>query len=148
MHLIYLLFASIIPLAKCAPRISPSSKILHSLNLTDDELGATVFALLYGTPLLAFYQLANTTLPSIGTNVLGNKNSTATASTRSVVRPNVDTIYGTATYDLSATDLVLTVPPMEEGRFYLFAFYDPSVLNSHASVDDVQHLRKVELFNG
>jgi hypothetical protein len=63
-----------------------------------------------------------------GTNVLGSHNTTATASTRNVVRPNVDTVYAAATFDLSATDLVLTVPPMEEDRFYLFAFYDPSAI--------------------
>lgn len=62
-----------------------------------------------------------------GTNILGSRNTTATASTRNVVRPNVDTIYAAGTFDLSATDLVLTVAPMDEDRFYLFAFYDPSV---------------------
>jgi hypothetical protein len=125
MHLTYLLFATLLPFIECTLRNSPSSEILQSLNLTDDELGATVFALLYGVPLLAFYQLVNGTLSEEGLNVFGYINSTATASTRTVVRPNVDTIYGSATYDLSGSDLVLTVPPMEEDRFYLFAFYDP-----------------------
>jgi hypothetical protein len=128
MHLLYLLIASLITLAQCTPRHSPSREILRSLNLTDNELGATVFALLYGAPLLAYYQLVNSTLPAVGTNVFAKENSTSTASTRTVVRPNVDTIYGSITYDLSATDLILSLPPMEEDRFYLFAFYDPSVI--------------------
>ena len=61
-------------------------------------------------------------------NILYNHNTTATASTRNVVRPNVDTIYAEAIFDLSATDVVLTLPAMEEDRFYLAAFYDPSVI--------------------
>lgn len=114
------------------PLPSPSSNLLFSLNLSVDELGATVFSLLYGSPLLAFYQLTKGTLTSEGTNVLGSHNTTATASTRNVVRPNVDTVYAAGAFDLSATDLVLTVPPMEEDRFYLFAFYDPSVIAVHS----------------
>ncbi|KAF2807740.1 uncharacterized protein BDZ99DRAFT_464651 [Mytilinidion resinicola] len=125
MHLHHLLFAFLFSSIQCAPLSSPSSDLLRSLNLTVDELGATVFALLYGTPLMDFYQLAEGTLTTVGSNVLGHKNATATASTHNVVRPNVDTIYGSATYDLSATDLVLVLPPMDEDRFYLFAIYDP-----------------------
>jgi hypothetical protein len=128
MHLYHLLFACLFTLIQCTPLPSPSSNVLLSLNLTVDELGATVFSLLYGSPLLAFYQLAAGTLTGEGTNVLGSHNTTATASTRNVVRPNVDTVYAASTFDLSATDLILTVPPMEKDRFYLFAFYDPSVI--------------------
>jgi Protein of unknown function (DUF1254) len=131
MHLYHLLFACLFTLIQCAPLPSPSSNLLLSLNLTVDELGATVFSLLYGSPLLAFYQLAGT-LTDEGTNVLGSHNTTATASTHNVVRPNVDTVYAAGTFDLSATDLVLTVPLMEEDRFYLFAFYDPSVIAVHS----------------
>jgi hypothetical protein len=133
MHLYdLLLFACLCTLIQCVPLPSPSSNLLFSLNLSVDELGATVFSLLYGSPLLAFYQLTKGTLTGEGTNVLGSHNTTATASTRNVVRPNVDTVYAAGAFDLSATDLVLTVPPMEEDRFYLFAFYDPSVIAVHS----------------
>ncbi|KAF2495303.1 hypothetical protein BU16DRAFT_386127 [Lophium mytilinum] len=121
----HLLFALLFGSIQCAPLSSPSSDLLRSLNLSVDELGATVFSLIYGTPLMNFYQLAAGTLTSVGPNFIGHRNTTATASTKNVVRPNVDTIYGTAATDLSATDLVLVVPPMDADRFYLFALYDP-----------------------
>lgn len=58
-------------------------------------------------------------------DILYRHNTTATASTRNVVRPNVDTKYAEAIFDLSATDIVLALPAMEGDRFYLAAFYDP-----------------------
>src|SRR5581483_7281486 len=42
----------------------------------------------------------------------------ATASFRTVVRPNVDTIYSTAWLDLSVQPVVLTVPP-SNGRYFM-----------------------------
>lgn len=127
MHFSHLLFASLVSSIHAAPLPSSSSDLLLGLNLTVNELGATVFSLLYGDPLQAFYQLAQGIIKDVGTNVLVHRNTTATASTLNVIRPNVDTIYATSMFDLSATDLVLTMPVMENDRFYLFAFYDPSV---------------------
>lgn len=37
--------------------------------------------------------------------------------------PNSDTLYSEALIDLSATDLVITVPEIED-RFFVAAFYD------------------------
>jgi hypothetical protein len=128
MYLYFLHFASLFTLIQCVPLPSPSSDLLRSLDLTVDELGATVFSLIYGSPLLAFYQLAGAILTAPGPNIMGSHNTTATAATRNVVRPNVDTVYSAGIFDLSATDLVLTVPPMEEDRLYLFEFYDPLVI--------------------
>jgi hypothetical protein len=132
MFLYHILFACLFSSIRGAPLPSSSVDLLRGLNLTIDELGATVFSLLYGSPLVQFYQLAATTLQHEGTNVLGSHNTTATASTRNVVRPNVDTVYAAGTFDLSATDLVLTMPLMAEDRFYLFAFYDPSVFSIYS----------------
>lgn len=55
MHLYHLLFACLFTLIQCPPLPSPSSNLLLSHNLTVDELGTTVFSLLYGAPLLQFY---------------------------------------------------------------------------------------------
>lgn len=127
MYFHHILFASLFTLVQCVSLPSSSRNLLLSLNLTVDELGATVFSLLYGDPLIAFAQLAEPLVVGLGTNVLASQNSTSTASTRNVVRPNVDTLYAAGTFDLSANDVGLTVPDMEEDRFYLFAFYDPLV---------------------
>lgn len=128
MHLHYVLFSCLPTLIQCAPLPTPSSDLLRSLDLTVDELGATVFSLLYGSPLLAFVHFANSTLAGLGSNVIGFQGTLSNASTHQVVRPNVDTVYATATYDLAATDLILTIPPMEKDRYYAFSFFDPSVL--------------------
>lgn len=125
MYLYHLLFASLISLIECTPLPSDSSNLLRSLDLPVDATGATAFSLLYGTPLINFLQIANQTLLYGGSNVLFSHNTTATAATHTVVRPNVDTVYAEAIFDLSATDLVLTLPAMEEDRFYLAAFFDP-----------------------
>ena len=49
--------------------------------------------------------------------ILGNP------SFRSVVRPNVDTLYSTAWLDLSREPVVMTVPP-SNGRYYLMQCMD------------------------
>ncbi|KAK5710463.1 hypothetical protein LTR15_012953 [Elasticomyces elasticus] len=125
MHLHYLLLSCLPTLIQCGPLPTRSGDLLRSLNLTVDQHGATVFSLLYGSPLLSFVQFASKTIGGEGTNVLGFNGNLSDASTHDVVRPNVDTIYATATYDLAATDLVLTVPPMESDRYYSFSFFDP-----------------------
>ncbi len=127
-----ILLAGLAAFVQAAPLPDSSNALLQSLNLPIDEVGATAFSLLYGTPLVGFRQLASTSgiLELDGTNVLASHDTAANASVHVVVRPNVDTIYSTGVFDLSATDLVVTVPPMEEDRFYLFAFYDPSVQHS------------------
>ena len=128
MHLHHLLFAYLLTLIECTPLPSLGSNLLRSLDLPVDETGATAFSLLYGSPLLNFLTIAKSTLVYGESNILYSHNTTATASTRTVVRPNVDTIYAEAIFDLSATDVVLNLPAMEEDRFYLAAFFDPSVI--------------------
>ena len=128
MFLYPLLFAYLLTIIECTPLPSPSSNLLGSLDLPVDETGATAFSILYGIPLTNFLQIAKSTLVYGESNVLYGYNTTATASTRTVVRPNVDTVYAEAIFDLSATDVVLTLPAMEEDRFYLAAFFDPSVI--------------------
>jgi len=49
----------------------------------------------------------------------------STAADNSVVRTNVDTIYALSILDLAEQHVVVTVPPMQENRFYLFSLYDP-----------------------
>jgi hypothetical protein len=47
-----------------------------------------------------------------------------------LVRPNVDTLYSMAAIDLSHSDVVLTIPPVDDSRFYVFPFYDLYVIFS------------------
>ncbi|GAM83845.1 hypothetical protein ANO11243_018350 [Dothideomycetidae sp. 11243] len=86
---------------------------------------ATAFAIIYGTPLAAY---ANATLPlllSSQTNNISSAPALLDASFQSVVRPNVDTLYSLAAIDISHDDLVISIPAIDDGRYWSFAFLDP-----------------------
>ncbi|KAF2172116.1 hypothetical protein M409DRAFT_17356 [Zasmidium cellare ATCC 36951] len=85
---------------------------------------ATAFALTYGYPLLAFHQLANRFLTYNVSNFIYHSRELSTPDNRTVVKPNVDTLYSTAVLDLSQTDLALTVPDIPSSQYALFSFYD------------------------
>jgi hypothetical protein len=91
------------------------------------EQNATAFALLYGYPLLAFEKLAPPLLDLVGVNKIVHARVLATAANRTVVKPNVDTLYSTMIFDLSQANVVITVPEIPADQFYLFSYYDPSV---------------------
>lgn len=86
---------------------------------------ATAFALAYGYPLLAFEKLAPLLANTIGVNQLYNARTLDTAADRQVVKPNVDTLYSTAIFDLSHNDVIVTVPDVPSSQFALFSYYDP-----------------------
>ena len=106
---------------------SDISQVFLDYDLPFNELGASVFSLIYGYPLASYRSEfeGSTGLSALGTNKLFSAGKPADASTTNVVKPNVDTEYAQAVIDLSAHDLVLTLPPMQQDRYYLFAFYDP-----------------------
>lgn len=81
-------------------------------------------ALTYGYPLLAFQQYLLPRLAS-GPNTLLHERALSTSSDRSVVTPNVDTIYTSAVIDLSQHDVTLQVPNIPDDLYALFSFYDP-----------------------
>ncbi|KAK7002285.1 DUF1254-like protein [Favolaschia claudopus] len=58
------------------------------------------------------------------TNTFAHATTLANASFRTVVLPNTDTLYSAALLDLSAGDVVVTMPERELGRFYVLPFYD------------------------
>lgn len=64
-------------------------------------------------------------ITSVGTNAIYNEKYTATASEAAIVRPNVDTLYSKIAVDLSANDIAITIPKIDD-RFYVFPFYDVS----------------------
>lgn len=103
--------------------------LLHAATTSAQHMSpqnATEFALLYGYPLLAFQR---SSVPRIqqagGTNILAHARGLATAANREVVKPNADTIYSNAVYDLSRQDVAITIPEIPSDQFALFSFYDP-----------------------
>ncbi|KAJ7488131.1 hypothetical protein FB451DRAFT_1081737 [Mycena latifolia] len=110
----------------------PSSQIPMLSGLNTEASGpaqdATVFSLIYGMPLAQYVPFANSIANMSGghwtTNSLLHSTSLVDASYRTVVMPNVDTLYSQGLIDLSTADLVATMPDMEPGRFYVCPFYD------------------------
>lgn len=90
---------------------------------------ATAFALVYGYPLLAWQRDASGVIQDVGINSLQHARELSTPANRSVVKPNVDTLYSTLIYDLSEADLEISIPEVPADNFKLFSFYDPYGVN-------------------
>lgn len=105
------------------------TELLKSYNFTDDATGATAFALLYGAPFLSFAQSfgGSQGLKAFQTNTIRSAGTLANAASKFIKAPNADTLYGLAVIDLAKQDLVVKLPPVDKDRYYLLAFYDPSV---------------------
>nr|POE87910.1 hypothetical protein CFP56_11139 [Quercus suber] len=101
--------------------------IIQSLaqSVVDTAQNATAFALVYGSPLLAFEKLASLLVAGVGVNTIFHLRTLATASYRIVVKPNVDTLYSTAIFDLSHDNLEITIPDIPQSQAALFSYYDP-----------------------
>ncbi|KAF1980978.1 hypothetical protein K402DRAFT_343350 [Aulographum hederae CBS 113979] len=86
---------------------------------------ATAFALMYGYPLLAFRQFAEGLVDGVGINAFEHGRRFLRPEDRSVVKPNVDTLYSSAVYDLSESNLVIDLPNIHTDQYHLFSYYDP-----------------------
>ncbi|KAK6969136.1 DUF1254-like protein [Favolaschia claudopus] len=96
---------------------------------TTSAQNATVDALVYALPLSPYVIVANSMSVAsasndFATNTFVHVTALANASSRTVILPNTDTLYSAALLDLSAGDVVVTMPERELGRFYVLPFYD------------------------
>src|ERR1700733_10518588 len=90
-------------------------------------------AYVYGTPLIRFLRQRKTqtsvTVPNglsdAPINQIGNQRNLADAAHQVFVAPNNDTLYSMAHVDLSKGPLVLHVPAVAHGHYYVFEFLDP-----------------------
>jgi hypothetical protein len=79
----------------------------------------------YGYPLISAFSIyAVPLLKEEGVNNLQTRTELSDPSTTLGVFPNSDTLYSTAVFDLSAEDLIVTVPEVDVGRFWSFSFFD------------------------
>ncbi|KAL5366237.1 hypothetical protein BJX96DRAFT_182428 [Aspergillus floccosus] len=93
----------------------------------------------YGYPLIPYAKFALPVISKSGTNNLQHMRRLSTADFQDVVRPNVDTLYSLAIFDLSASDLVIEVPNITD-RYWVFPFYDVYG-NNYANLGSVGHNR-------
>jgi hypothetical protein len=100
----------------------------------------------YGFPLRSYSELASNVEHNLGrfeTNTFYHNKKLVDANFTSVVRPNVDTyvlsfnriwlkfiltetlsLYSEALVDLSSENVIVTIPKVPSGRFYVFPIYD------------------------
>jgi hypothetical protein len=99
----------------------------QTAELRDEFAGlpASVRAALFALPLVIMDVTRDESLAASGAmpNQFFHVRSLLTDSFRTVVRPNVDTLYSTAWLDLSAEPVVLTLPP-SDGRFFVIQCMD------------------------
>lgn len=104
---------------------SQNASSLNFNNCCSSAQEATAFAIAYGTPLVAFENNTATYIDVIGANKVVSAPTLSNPQSQSVVRPNADTPYTLILIDLSQSDLVITIPEINDGRYWVFPFLDP-----------------------
>ncbi len=98
---------------------------------SEDYLNTIVDAYIYGYPLLLMNYTKelgtnviepHPTIPRAPINQLGHYRKFPDHTSKGVVKPNVDTYYSVAWFDLSKGPQVLSMPSTD--RYYLLSFYD------------------------
>ncbi|RDA88346.1 hypothetical protein CP532_5640 [Ophiocordyceps camponoti-leonardi (nom. inval.)] len=105
----------------------PPSTEEESLRLTN----ATAFAITYGYPLAQYAVAVGPVLASVGPNAFQHHRNTVRADEDEEDedevppgRPSPDVLYSAAAIDLSTSDVVLTIPKISDGRYFVVSFYD------------------------
>ncbi|KAH6694084.1 hypothetical protein F5X68DRAFT_248707 [Plectosphaerella plurivora] len=110
--------------ASTSATVAPPSDIAQDCSTDSCRQDALEFAFSYGYPLWPFVQLSMP-IPNVRTNTLYPNQDMARPGAIGVVRPNADTLYSTLFIDVSAADLVLTVPDMPKDRYWVFPISNP-----------------------
>jgi len=105
--------------------LSQNNSTLNFNNCCGSAQDATAFAIAYGTPLVSFENNTATYIQAVGANNVVSAPTLSDPRSQSVVRPNADTPYTLILIDLSQSDLVITIPEINDGRYWVFPFLDP-----------------------
>lgn len=97
------------------------------------DLNATAWALIYTYPLAIFSSWSGGVLRNVSVNEIFHQRKLASPDSPGVIKPNVDTLYSRVALDLSEQDVVLTVPPFNDSRYWNYPVYDPYG-NNHAEI--------------
>jgi hypothetical protein len=80
-------------------------------------------AFVWGYPLVVTRRTLQTLGALVGTNSLYDQTAPSGVATRTIVSPNVDTLYSVAVLDLRSEPMVLTVPDVTD-RYWTYQFLD------------------------
>jgi hypothetical protein len=107
--------------------VDVATEVLNTAGLTPKEaliVGVATEAFIYGLPLfLTDLTKEQSVLSGHPINSFYNRSSFCDASNTSVVRPNCDTFYSSAFFDLSETPVVMTIPETDS-QYYLMPLLD------------------------
>jgi hypothetical protein len=109
-----------------------STKVIVEPELSSDEIKQIAEkAFIYAYPLLENYRIMYGNMVDessdefLGSyNTLHNEEMLATPDDKGFVSPNVDTLYTYVWFDLRSEPMVVTLPPIEEDRYYTFQNVD------------------------
>ncbi|KIW51861.1 hypothetical protein PV05_10543 [Exophiala xenobiotica] len=109
-------------------RLSNASNGTPVINVDQNPTGvlnATAWSLIYTYPLAIFASWAGGVLRNHTVNTIFHQTNLASPGDPGVIKPNVDTLYSRVVLDLSKSDVVLTVPNITDGRYWVYPVYDP-----------------------
>nr|POE48813.1 hypothetical protein CFP56_38910 [Quercus suber] len=101
-----------------------STRIINVDNDPQSVLDATAWALIYTYPLAVFASWAGGVLKHVDVNQIYHQRTLATPADPGVIKPNEDTLYSRVVLDLSSHDVVLTVPEINDGRYWNYPVLD------------------------
>lgn len=102
--------------------VADASTFDHGNNITGQA--ATELILTYAYPLLAFQAQYLPLSKLLEVNNIGHARQLSTPASRYVVKPNVDTLYSTTTFDISDKDLSIVIPTITDDQYALVSFHD------------------------
>lgn len=119
----WLLVATAAAVCACSGDGAPSPSPQAESTISQDAATIAADAYVWGLPLVVTMRTMQALAPATGVNQLFAQQQLSDPTSRSVVAPNVDTLYDVAVLDLRNGPLVLTVPEIQD-RYYAFQFLD------------------------
>lgn len=107
----------------CSGNDAPSPSPVTESTSPQDASTIAADAYVWGLPVVVTMRTMQTLAPATGVNHLFAQQQLSDPTSRTVVAPNVDTLYDVAVLDLRSGPLVLTVPEIQD-RYYCFQFLD------------------------
>ncbi|WP_327139151.1 DUF1254 domain-containing protein [Nocardia sp. NBC_01327] len=100
---------------------SDNSSSTSTTTVSDDPAAIATDAYVFGYPLVLMDATRAAALPA---NHFDHADALPTAADRSVVRLNLDTLYSQAWLDVKNEPMVIQIPQMDSGRYWLMQFMD------------------------
>ncbi|KAK6221169.1 hypothetical protein QIS74_04898 [Colletotrichum tabaci] len=117
--------ATYLPRELGATTLDDGSPVTLDINApVETELEAAAWSIIFTYPMIFNARIMKLLSSSTSVNEFYNVRDFPTVETNSVSAPNLDVLYSYGVLDLSESDVVLTVPEIEQERFWSFVVYD------------------------